>query len=239
MKSVGYCALLRLSLCERLCAAACGLTDYILSPGEKKIWAKCVTKKRRLEFLGGRCAGKIVASLYRLGVGLDLTAWDAIEILPGAGGVPACRHADGLRHSLSISHTKNFALAVASADGQRVGADIEESGAHVRPTADMFHHAELCQIHDGESARLRWTLKEMYGKLTGDGIFGRTQSLVTLRHAGRLWLGVTAQMSSTGPAILTSGYWGELAVSIGFDSGAGGKSIHHGPKSEGFGRVQR
>jgi len=216
MTSIGYCALIRLALFEKISEPQHSFVDCLLSAEEKALLARCVTNKRRTEFLGGRFAGKLAASVCRLAAGFDLLAWNDIGIYPVDNGAPVCRHADEFYNAISISHTKHFALAVASLNRCQVGVDIEEDNPHVYPLTEMFSEIELSQINDPLSARLRWTLKEMYGKLMGIGILGYTHSLLTHSHENNLWLRVPATTLPAKPINLATGCWGELAVSIGF-----------------------
>lgn len=218
MRPIGYCALVRLALFENTCRAQFQLVDSLLSVNEKARWTKCVTRKRQVEFLGGRFAGKLAALMGRLAAGLELLNWRDIEILPIGDGVPVCRHADQLCHPVSISHTKHLALAVASLSACQVGVDIEENSWHDYPLIDMFSRFELSQITDPQTARLRWTLKEMYGKLTGSGVLGHIHNLHTLSHENSLWLGVSATSLPVRPVMLATGHWRTLAVSIGVSS---------------------
>jgi hypothetical protein len=220
MDVLGYCALLKLTLLEKAGDDLNHTADIFLSAMEKEMWARCATGKRRTEFLGGRIVGKLAANLYRVANGFSRSAWPAMTIGSQENGRPLCQHADGLSHPLSISHTHKFALGIVSSKGRQVGADIEDDASHVCPRADMFHDVELAQMQDLESARLRWTLKEMWGKLTGRGIFNHTHDFITLRHANRLWLSLPSQCSLSGSEILAAGHMGALAVSVGFESGA-------------------
>ena len=218
MRPIGYCVLIRLALFERTCRDRSPLVDSLLSAKEKALWTKCVTEKRRVEFLGGRVAGKLAALMDRLAAGFEPLNWRDVEILPTAGGVPVCRHADQLCHPVSISHTKHFALAVASLSACQVSVDMEENNWRDYPLPDMFSTVELSQIADPQTARLRWTLKEMYGKLTGRGVLGYTHSVHTLSHENSLWLGVPATSLPAKQVMLSTGHWRTLAVSIGVSS---------------------
>lgn len=180
---------------------------------------RCVTGKRRTEFLGGRIAGKLAANLYRAANGFGPSAWPAMTIRPQDDGRPLCQHADGLSHPLAISHTHKYALALVSSDGLRVGVDIEDDASRVRPRADMFHDIELAQMQDAGNARLRWTLKETWSKLAGEGIFNHTHDFITLKQMDSMWLSVPSQWSLTGAEILAAGRMGALTVSMGFQSG--------------------
>jgi hypothetical protein len=220
MDVLGYCALLKLTLLEKASEDLNHTADVFLSAMEKELWARCVTGKRRAEFLGGRIVGKMAANLYRAANGFSPSAWPAMTVRSQEDGRPVCQHADGLSHPLSISHTHKFALGIVSSEGRQVGVDIEDDASRVCLRRDMFHDIELAQMQELGSARLRWTLKEMWGKLTGHGIFNHTHDFITLKHANRLWLSLPSKCSLNGSEILAAGHWGALAVSIGFESGA-------------------
>ena len=218
MRPIGYCALVRLAPFENACRVQPQFIDSLLSAKEKALWTKCITRKRQVEFLGGRFAGKLAALMGRLAAGFELLNWRNVEILPIGNGVPVCRHVDQLCHPVSISHTKHLALAVASLSACQVGVDIEENNWRDYPLIDMFSPLERSQITDPQTARLRWTLKEMYGKLTGSGVLGHTHDLHTLKHENSLWLGVSATSLPARPVMLSNGHWHTLAVSIGVSS---------------------
>lgn len=220
MDVLGYCALLKLTLLENSSDDLHHNADVFLSAMEKELWARCVSGKRKTEFLGGRIAGKLAANMYRVANGFRPSAWPAMSIRPQQNGRPVCQHADGLSHPLSISHTHKYALGLVSSEGRQVGADIEDDASLVCPRADMFHDIELAQMQDAGSARLRWTLKEMWGKFTGHGIFNHTHDFITLKHTNRLWLSLPSQWPLAGTEILAAGHLGELAVSVGFETGA-------------------
>jgi phosphopantetheinyl transferase (holo-ACP synthase) len=219
---LGYCALFKLTLLEEASADLSHTADVFLSALEKEKFMRCVTGKRRTEFLGGRIAGKLAANLYRLANGLGTSAWTAMSICPQENGRPVCQHDDGLSHPLSLSHTHKYALGLVSSAGHQVGVDIEDDASHVRPRADMFHDVELAQMQDTENARLRWTLKETWCKLAADGIFRHTHDFITLKHADNMWLSVPSRWSLTGAEILAAGHIGALTVSMGFQSGVEG-----------------
>ena len=210
--------MVRLALFENTCRAQSQFVDFFLSANEKALWTRCVTRKRQVEFLGGRLAGKLAALMGRLSAGYELLNWRDVEILPIGNEAPVCRHADQLCHPVSISHTKHLALAVASLSASQIGVDIEENSWRDYRLMDMFSRVELSQINDPQTARVRWTLKEMYGKLTGTGVLGHIHDLHALSHENSLWLGVSATSLPVRPIMLSTGHWRTLAVSIGVSS---------------------
>src|SRR5437899_2796287 len=91
-----------------------------LGPRERGLWTRCVTRKRQIEFLGGRVAGKLAASMYRVAAGASLQPCRAIDIYPQENGCPVCQYDDGFHHPISISHSNRWALALVSSAGRTV-----------------------------------------------------------------------------------------------------------------------
>jgi len=217
---LGYAALIRLAPLRDVIEDGLDPVGTFLGPREEDLWVRCVTQKRKVEFLGGRIAGKLAANMYRVAAGTFPKSWNAVEIFPQGNGRPVCEHDDGLRHSISISHSSSWALALVSSDRSTVAVDIEDSHSRVRPMADMFHEVEISQIRTLKDARLRWTLKEVYGKLTGWGVQGLTRDIITLRLADGLWLAIPPWISMAESSILAVNHWGPLTVAIGVSARA-------------------
>lgn len=95
----------------------------ILTPGEE---AYCRRKKDGIPSLAGRFAAK-EAILKCLGLGLSQLSWHDMEILPGENGCPqvscsavlqkvmAARGVNEIK--VSISHSRDYAMAVAIGEG--------------------------------------------------------------------------------------------------------------------------
>lgn len=215
---LGYCALVRLAAVARALTADPGLAGRLLAGREKGLWVRCATGKRRAEFLGGRIAAKVCAGLYRAAVGARRTTLSAVEVYPLDGRRPACLHDDGLSHPVSISHSGGWAMALVPLGGRGAAAlDIETAASRVRPSSHFFTGAELSQIDCPEEARLRWTLKEAYGKLTGDGVLAHTHDVQALRQGGVLWLAASGNAGRAGGSLLAGGACGPLTVSVGLN----------------------
>jgi phosphopantetheinyl transferase (holo-ACP synthase) len=178
--------------------------------------SKCVTRKREIEFLGGRLAGKLAASAWRRLSGRSWLDWNFLDIHADIDGTRICEHDDGASHPISISHTRAVAVALVSPVNVFVGIDLEGPDSHVRQTNDLFHEIELKQIDSSTEARLRWTIKEAFGKLTGKGIFGYARSLITTNCFDRLWLLVRHDIAPDGELVLAAGHLGDLAMSMAF-----------------------
>ena len=137
MTLLGYCAVVALSLVARRISDDPCFVDDLLAYRERQLWDRCVTIKRRTEFIGGRLAAKLCATLYRNALGLPPKNLSAIEVYPLYDRRPVCLHDDGLCHSVSISHSHGWAEALVPAGRGRVGLDIEAAGSRVRPAASL------------------------------------------------------------------------------------------------------
>lgn len=215
MTQIGYYALIRLDPLAVAVDAGSNCVNELLAARERDLWARCIARKRKIEFLGGRLAGKLAANLYRLQSKLAPQPLNAIDIYPETNGAPVCEHSDGVLHPISISHSNGWAGALVSVKGRPVSLDIEGPQSRVRPMVDMFHEAELAQIRGVEDARLRWVIKEAYGKLTGEGILGRTDELVTIRMSNRMWLAVPRANVPKATVMLAGGRHASLSMAVG------------------------
>lgn len=147
------------------------LLTSLLSPPEAMILAGFRFAKRRLEWLGGRLAGKYgLALLAHAGTPPLLSSFSDTSILSDEHGRPRV-HTNGrhnLAPSLSISHSRGFAGALAVNDGP-CGLDIQQ------PTTKLFAVQERFAT-DEELARMDcipdpltrltalWTVKEAVKK---------------------------------------------------------------------------
>lgn len=138
----GRIALLNLTLLEPLLAAEASfplLTD-LLSPAEATVLAAFRFPKRRLEWLGGRLAGKYcLALLMNAENEPDLSLFRDSSILPDDHGRPRV-HASGEHGSapdLSISHSQGVAAALAVGGGP-CGLDIQQTSAKLFSVQDRF-----------------------------------------------------------------------------------------------------
>jgi holo-[acyl-carrier protein] synthase len=84
--------------------------ERILTDGELRIY-ETLNERRRIEFLSGRFAAKeAYAKAKGCGIGRQLS-WKDIEISNGEGGRPTIKEKSAERLHLSISHTKEYAIA--------------------------------------------------------------------------------------------------------------------------------
>jgi holo-[acyl-carrier protein] synthase len=91
--------------------------DRILSNKEKKLFEK---KKNKSEFLAGRFAAKeSIAKSLKTGIG-DISFTD-IEILNNKLGAPSAKinNMPNIKIEISISHTKEYAMAVSIIKGEK------------------------------------------------------------------------------------------------------------------------
>ncbi|HEX8369378.1 MAG TPA: 4'-phosphopantetheinyl transferase superfamily protein [Pyrinomonadaceae bacterium] len=217
MNVIGYGTFVRLAPVVNLLSRESFLTGEFFGAREKELWARCLTRKRKVEYIGGRLAAKIVANIYRLNRGRSACRWREIDIFPQADNRPVCRHYDGLEHAISISHSNGWAAALVVPESDRVAIDIENTDSRKLPIPAMFGEAEINQLESPQDAWRRWTIKEAYCKLTGKGILGWEKELITYKMQTRLWLAIPFQMSFAEKRFLASGSCSSIMISIGFN----------------------
>ena len=217
MSFLGYMVIANLSKIKNAVNNDRFPTERFFGAREKTIWNRCATEKRKIEFLGGRLAAKVAGNVYRLSIGLDTCRWNQIDVFPGDDNTMLCHHFDLVRHSISISHSQEFAAAAIFPGADRVGIDIENIDFSRRALNALFVEPELKQISLLQDARQRWTIKETYGKLTGEGIIGYEKQLFTYLYQNRLFLIVLSELNLQGSVFLASGSSKSLAITIGFN----------------------
>ncbi|CAM3066991.1 4'-phosphopantetheinyl transferase superfamily protein [Corallococcus soli] len=160
-----------------------GMLRTVLTQAELAVSGMHRVPERRVAHLAGRVAAKsaLLHQLGALGVRLVAQELGISQVMAGPEqgrpvvqvppGTPAC--------DVSISHSKDLAVAVATTGG-RVGVDLEA----VRPRGPGFHDEVFtaveqdwlmrCQHHHGrepdELWSLGWCLKEALVKQTGHGL---------------------------------------------------------------------
>lgn len=143
------------------CTIACAASDRgaleLLAPVEHKVWTALPGIERRRDWLCGRVAGKRAVGAH-VGIGdlqrLVLTSRDR--------SAPVCTERDRgpLPLALSLTHADGRALAVAAPLGDRVGIDLERSGAVASHHEHLFvGRAERDRSPDMDPT-VRWVLKE-------------------------------------------------------------------------------
>lgn len=190
---LGFCVLIRLTPVAEALRSRPDCERVILGEEERLLWMRGVTRKRRVEFLAGRVAGKLALAATSDIAGTPMGRLDQVQILPQPDGSPMAWDVDRRRSPVSISHSTDWAVALAPVTWRPVSIDVEDAGSRVRMGAGLFHAIEEAQLQTSEEARLRWTLKETWSKFTRQGIQGRMDETVVVSFAGRLWLAVTAR----------------------------------------------
>lgn len=152
------------------------LSDHLLShlsSREKEFFNSFRFAKRKREWLGGRLTAKYATfMLLELAVSMELFA--DVSILPGKNGSPVFSSSlipANRLPSLSISHSGNFAVAIAAAS-KSCGIDIQQVSDKTRRVADRFcaPHEEaylkehLPQLKEAEQLTLLWSAKEAVKK---------------------------------------------------------------------------
>lgn len=163
------------------------LGRLVLSRQERDLFTKAVTMKRKAELLAGRLAAKIVCMAVRGGG--NLPPLDSIDVRRDPGGAPLCVWPDGTTQHVSIAHGGAYAMALSAIDDAPCGIDVEPVTRRLDVGIDgLFHPIERLQISRDSDARLCWTVREAWGKLTGRGVAADFDRVATVRAAGAWWL---------------------------------------------------
>lgn len=169
----GRIALLRLDLLAPLLdqPAALNLLLSLLSPAEAAIFAGFRFPKRRLEWLGGRLAGKhCLARMSDNHADPEWSMYGDLAILPDDHGRPQVlsfgQHQSTLR--LSISHSGRFAAALAVKEGP-CGLDIQQPTPRLFSVQERFATTEELMRMEGCADPLTrltalWAIKEAVKK---------------------------------------------------------------------------
>jgi 4'-phosphopantetheinyl transferase len=148
----------------------------VLSAGELDLCRKLKTAKRRRDWLSGRIAVKrlVRRKLAAAGVRLEL---NAIEVYNHESGEPYVKlpalSGLGLNIRVSISHSRQYALAAMAEQGARLGADVETIEPREKGWLDlMAHESERIQavVTNPAAQTVLWTLKESVLKVLGVGL---------------------------------------------------------------------
>lgn len=183
--------------------------ESLLSPDEQSIYAGFSYPKRRVEWLGGRLAAKY--ALEQLLKGTSPFAYEAFSILPDGHGRPvlSCSSASLAKVSISISHSVDYAAAMASMQ-PRCGIDIQCNSDRLLRVRERFApDAELAMFKEEHDhlARLSmvWTVKEAVKKcyLAAEStFFGAIQLTGAQKRAENFWQ-VQCRLAAPGGAEAT------------------------------------
>ncbi len=171
------------------------IAESVLSTAEQASWSACRSGRRRAQLLAGRIAAKLTANLCRVASGMPLASLSRLPVAVMPSGHRAV--ADPLLGfvPVSISHTRQIAVAVAANGNKLPGVDIEPAPSRVRPGSDFFHPEEIedSRTVDALELRMRWMLKEAAGKLYGVGLATGSHGMRSIRgRSGKLGVAVPA-----------------------------------------------
>lgn len=210
---LGFALLVRLPVLEALLGTSMIEPNALLSSVELQLWTRQVTKKRRLEFLAGRIAAKLVQRIAQRRPITNPRDWVEMRILPDSFGRPLYMDREESRHSLGISHSGMWAIAATGVNGRLTSVDLEDS-CLARVGDQHLHPLERFQVSDLDDMRLRWCIKEACAKFTGIGIIGFERDVVVLSLEGRLWAGLCRSHILLRPAFLTSANLSRFSVAF-------------------------
>jgi phosphopantetheinyl transferase (holo-ACP synthase) len=186
------------------------LAKLTLTPSEREWRARATTRRRLAEMAAGRCAAKLAASVALAHEGVAV-GWQDIDIQPALGRSP--RYKCGGRSGwVSISHTRDWAVALVSPEHRHWAVDIEQTPSRAHWSEDFF---APCERH--ADMLTPWMLKEVCGKLSGHGIAALAREIVVLRFHQRWWIALTPVACSAEGDFFT-GTWGKLSIAAGLRS---------------------
>lgn len=141
----------------------------------------CLCEKRQLEFVRGRCAAKAaIAELESGEVG-------EVSIIRGQRGEPLV---SGLNCGVSISHSRNIAVALAFKRGSTFGVDVEYVNAKFVKALKRMTNTTAEHVPDNvTSLTVAWTLKEALSKClkTGFTIAVENFAFSEFRNSGNIY----------------------------------------------------
>ena len=163
-----------------------------LSVQEKEIFKGFSYKKRRIEWLGGRLAAKkALCPAFINGVN-----WNEISILSQEHGQPEVHHLgqQGLTVQVSISHSVDFAVALANASGA-CGVDIQQFSDRLVRVQERFASGEELSLLQEETDDIRrlgllWAAKEAMKKCffaTDSSFFGHFRLVQAYKTGTHHW----------------------------------------------------
>jgi len=190
--------------------------DSLLAPSEIQVCRRCLTPKRRAEFVAGRLAGKLAFVAEYLPFGLTNIPMSCVEIPHAWGRPPSIFLFDRKIGSVSLSHSGRWAVAFVSLV-RKVAVDVEDDLWQNRAVEEFFSSSESTQLEDHNDARLRWTLKECCFKLANDHSFDTFQDAITVvANQGRAVAIPAHWHSLLSTATLGVLNWGSLTVAFAF-----------------------
>ena len=140
--------------------------ERVWSEAEIKTWRELKNEKRSREYLMGRYACKRAAGQF-----LGEKNLRAIEIASGTIPHPIVRHFSSKIPELTLTHTEDWAIAIAYESGHIMGVDLEkvspsrEMGFSRKMTNFEKEAFEKISFRDKMSvANLLWTVKESLAK---------------------------------------------------------------------------
>ncbi|MBI5500087.1 MAG: SDR family NAD(P)-dependent oxidoreductase [Deltaproteobacteria bacterium] len=165
-----------------LAASADVVAAAVLGPAEATLFRQIGSRKRRVDWLGGRVAAKRLVSAFLLETEGAAIRDKDIGVAADPRGAPVVRVAgrtdlEHLLPLLAISHGAGRAIAVLAPrnSGTRVGVDVER----VEPRDEAFVRHVLTDDEarlagavglNGDGATVLWTLKEAVTKALGVGM---------------------------------------------------------------------
>jgi phosphopantetheinyl transferase (holo-ACP synthase) len=188
--------------------------DGLLSVQEREARKRCLTLKRRAEFVGGRIAGKLAFSVRAKKLVETCTSFCLLEIIQAEGRLPQIYYRGIRLGSVSISHSGRWAAACFSLLG-RAAIDIEDSAWNNKRNEHCFCDCELTHIGSEKDARMCWTIKECCLKLANVPDFHVVHDAVTIRDGARKYVALPRHRGALQPALLAVFEWGTLIASIG------------------------
>jgi len=213
MQVLGYFARVSLQAIRRVLAMTPDALDELLGPSEREARKRCVTLKRRTEFVGGRLAAKLAFMAAKKEHMRACTSFCLLDIPPADGRGPKIYYLGARVGNVSISHSGRWAAGLFYCLGA-ASIDIEDSVWNSKANEHFFSEFELPYIVSEKDARIRWTLKECCLKLANLPSF-EFHSAITICNGAKKWVAVTGHPDALQDALLAVFEWGTLVASIG------------------------
>jgi phosphopantetheinyl transferase len=151
------------------CVSGPSIDTDCLAIAEHKRYDSFVSPSRKISFVNGRLSAKLALAAF-----VPTPRLSDIDIYNGIMGQPLIRHADYHGFQVSISHTADTGLSLASPEGHPMAVDIER----IRPSAEK---AIVSQLTAAEVAlvthlampagySLLWSVRESLSKILKTGL---------------------------------------------------------------------
>lgn len=139
--------------------------DFVLSSDELARYREFSSKTRGQDFLRGRCAAKVALEKFCVSQSIDFPDTTLVTIDTNKNGAPYAR---GFSAGISISHSRDIAVAIAFDPAYSCGIDVEFFREDRITTMRKVSPEEVVP-QDLQSVTIAWSAKEALSKALGTG----------------------------------------------------------------------